>query len=71
MSLWLFLFPIFLFATQLDENFLDGLKKLEQRYRKYVELRGEHVEYIIFFQSRSCCFLYKAEDLSARPCISI
>jgi hypothetical protein len=30
-SLWLFLFPIFLFAAQPKEFFLDGLKKLEQR----------------------------------------
>jgi hypothetical protein len=29
-SLWLFLFPIFLFAAQPKEFFLDGLKKLEQ-----------------------------------------
>jgi hypothetical protein len=30
-SLWLFLFPIFLFAAQPKEFFLDGLKKIEQR----------------------------------------
>jgi hypothetical protein len=29
-SLWLFLFPIFLSAAQPKEFFLDGLKKLEQ-----------------------------------------
>jgi hypothetical protein len=28
-SLWLFLFPVFLFAAQPKEFFLDGLKKLE------------------------------------------
>jgi hypothetical protein len=33
-------FPIFLFATQPKEFFLDGLKKLEQRSHKCVELRG-------------------------------
>jgi hypothetical protein len=38
-SLWLFLF-----AAQPKEFFLDGLKKLEQRSRKCVELRGEYVE---------------------------
>jgi hypothetical protein len=27
---WLFLFPVFLFAAQLKEFFLYGLKKLEQ-----------------------------------------
>jgi hypothetical protein len=43
-SLWLFLFPIFLFAPQPKEFFLDGLKKLEQRSHKCVELRGEYVE---------------------------
>jgi hypothetical protein len=38
-SLWLFLF-----AAQPNEFFLDGLKKLEQRSHKCVELRGEYVE---------------------------
>jgi hypothetical protein len=37
-------FPIFLFAAQPKEFFLDGLRKLEQRSHKYVELRGEYVE---------------------------
>jgi hypothetical protein len=64
-SLWLFLFPIFLFAAQPKEIFLDLLKKLEQRIHTFVELRGKYVEYIIFFQSRSSLFFYKAEDLSA------
>jgi hypothetical protein len=42
---WLFLFPIFLFQhNQKKEFFLDGLKKLEQRSHKWVELRGEYVE---------------------------
>jgi hypothetical protein len=39
-SLGLFLFPIFLFAAQPKEFVLDGLKKLEQRSHKCVELRG-------------------------------
>jgi hypothetical protein len=43
-SLWLFLFPIFLFGVQPKEFYLDGLKKLEQRSHKCVELRGEYVE---------------------------
>jgi hypothetical protein len=34
----------FLFAAQPKEFILDGLKKLEQRSHKYVELRGEYVE---------------------------
>jgi hypothetical protein len=38
-SLWLFLF-----AAQPKEFFLGGLKKLEQRNHKCVELRGEYVE---------------------------
>jgi hypothetical protein len=38
-SLWLFLF-----AAQQKEFFLDGLKKLEQRRHKCVELREEYVE---------------------------
>jgi hypothetical protein len=36
-------FPISLFAAQPKEFFLDGLKKLEQRSHKCVELRGEYV----------------------------
>jgi hypothetical protein len=36
--------PIFVFAAQQKEFFLDGLNKLEQRSHKCVELRGEHVE---------------------------
>jgi hypothetical protein len=43
-TLWLFLFPVFLFAAEPKEFFLDGLKKLEQRGHKCVELRGEYVE---------------------------
>jgi hypothetical protein len=37
-------FPIFIFVAKLKELFLDGLKKLEQRSHKCVELRGEYVE---------------------------
>jgi hypothetical protein len=43
-SLWPFLVPLFLFAAQPKEFFLDGLKKLEQGSHKCVELRGEYVE---------------------------
>jgi hypothetical protein len=50
-SLWLFLF-----APQTKEFFLDWLKKLEQRSHKCVELRGEYVEELQFFQSRSLLF---------------
>jgi hypothetical protein len=64
-SLWLLLFPIFLFAAQPKEFFLDGLKKLEQGSHKCVELRGEYVEKIDFFNPVAYCFLYKAKDLSA------
>jgi hypothetical protein len=39
-SLWLFLIPLFLFEAQPKKFFLDGLKKLEQRSHKCVELRG-------------------------------
>jgi hypothetical protein len=44
-------FPIFLFAAQPKEFFLDGLNKLEQRSHKCVELKGEYVN-TFFFQSR-------------------
>jgi hypothetical protein len=37
-------FWLFLFAAQPKEFFLDGLKKLEQRSHKCVELRGKYVE---------------------------
>jgi hypothetical protein len=43
-SLWLFVIPIFLFAAQPNEFFLDRLKKLEKRSHKCVEVRGEYVE---------------------------
>jgi hypothetical protein len=36
--------PIFPFAAQPKEFFFDGLKNLEQRSHKCVELRGEYVE---------------------------
>jgi hypothetical protein len=35
---------LFLFTAQTKEFFLDGLKRLEQRSHKCVELRGEYVE---------------------------
>jgi hypothetical protein len=54
-SLWLFPFPIFLFAAQPKEFFLDGLKKLEQRSHKCVELGGI-CRVNTFFQSRSLLF---------------
>jgi hypothetical protein len=37
-------FPIFLFAAQPKEFFLDGLKNLKQRSHKCVELREEYVQ---------------------------
>jgi hypothetical protein len=42
-SLWLFLFPVFLFAAQPKEFFLDVLKKLEQQSHKFVEIGREYV----------------------------
>jgi hypothetical protein len=62
-SLWSSLFPIFIFATPPKEFFLDGLKKLQERRHKCVELRGEYVN--TFFSPVPCCFLYKAKVLSA------
>jgi hypothetical protein len=49
-------FPILLFAAQQKEFFLDGLKKLEQRSHKCVELRGGGEYVNTFFQSRSLLF---------------
>jgi hypothetical protein len=50
-SLWLFLF-----VAQPKEFFLDGLKKLEQRSHKCVELRGGICRVNTFFQPRSSLF---------------
>jgi hypothetical protein len=55
------------FAAQPKEFFLDGLKKLEQRSHKCVELKGGCVEQIRFFNPVDFCFLYKAKDLSGPP----
>jgi hypothetical protein len=43
-SLWLFLFPVFILAAQQKEFFLDGVKKLKQQSHKYVELSGKYAE---------------------------
>jgi hypothetical protein len=40
-SLWLIQFHIFLFAAEPEEFFLEGLKKLEERSHKCVELGGD------------------------------
>jgi hypothetical protein len=50
------------------KKFLVGLKKLEQRSHKLVELREEYVEWIHFFNPVACCFLYKTKDLSVHQC---
>jgi hypothetical protein len=63
-SLWLFLFPIFPFAAQPKEFFLYGLKKLEKRSHKCVELRGEYLSKYIFSIPYLVVF-FKAKDLSA------
>jgi hypothetical protein len=53
-SLWLFSF-----AAQPKEFFLDGLKKLEQRSHKCVELRGGICKVNkFFFQSRSLLVIF-------------
>jgi hypothetical protein len=57
-------FPIFLFAAQRKEIFLDGLKKLEQRSHKRVwRSWGNMWSQYIFFNPVACCFLYKAKAL--------
>jgi hypothetical protein len=59
-------FPIFLFAAQPKEFFLYGLKKLEQRSHKCVELGGGICRVnTFFFNPVVYCFLYKAKELSA------
>jgi hypothetical protein len=49
-------FLIFLFTAQPKEFFLDGLKKLEQRSHKCVELRRGICRVNIFFQPLSLLF---------------
>jgi hypothetical protein len=66
-SLWLFLFLIFLLAAQPKQFFLDRLKKLEQRVISVWSSGGDISSKYIFFNPVACCFLYKAKDLSARP----
>jgi hypothetical protein len=46
-------FPIF---RTTNNFFLDGLKKLEQRSHKYVELSGEYVEEIYLFSPVALLF---------------
>jgi hypothetical protein len=58
-------FSIFLFAAQSKEFILDGLKKLEQQSHKCVALRREYVNTFVF-SSVTCCFIYKAKDLSGQ-----
>jgi hypothetical protein len=43
-SFWIFLVPVFLFAAQPKEFFLDGLKKLKQRSHKCEKLKREYEE---------------------------
>jgi hypothetical protein len=57
-------FPVFIFAAQTKEIFFNGLKNLEQRGHKCMELREIYVN-IFFFNPVACCFLYTAKDLSA------
>ena len=53
------------------DNFLNscvcGWQKLEQRAKKCIELRGEHVEQIPSLVIVACFFPGRAKDLSARP----
>jgi hypothetical protein len=61
-------FWLFLFAAQPKEFSLDGLKKLEQRSHKCVELKRGICRVNTFcFNPVACWFLYKAKDLSALP----
>ena len=45
--------------------FLSGLQKLEQRAKKCIELRVEHVEYIPSLVAVACFLPGRAKDLSA------
>jgi hypothetical protein len=67
MCLWLFLFPIFVFAVPSKEFFLDGLKKLEQRCHKCVCVcsSGGICRVNTFFNPVACCFIHKVKELSA------
>ena len=52
---------------QPSEFFLSGLQKLEQRAKKWIELRGEYVEYIQRLVAVACFLPGRAKDLSASP----
>jgi len=58
--------------TWLDGQFseffvLSGLQNLEQRTKKYIELRGEYVEYVPSLVTVACFLPGRAKDLSAHP----
>jgi hypothetical protein len=67
--------PIFLFAAQPKELYLDGLNRLEQRSHKCVELKGGIYRVNTFFQSRSLFFSLQSQRIisplrtSTHPCI--
>jgi hypothetical protein len=46
---------------------LSVLQKLEQRSKKYIELRGEYVEYSSSLVTAVCFLPGRAKDLSAPP----
>jgi len=57
--------------TRLDGQpsklFLSALQKLEQRAKKYIELRAEYVDYIPSLVAAACFLPGRAKDLSALP----
>jgi len=52
---------------QPSEFFLSGLQKLEQQAKKCIELRGEHVEWILSLFAVASFLPDRAWDLSAPP----
>jgi len=52
---------------QPSENFLSGLRKLEQWAKKCIVLRGEYVELILSMVTVTCFRPSRAKDLSAPP----
>jgi hypothetical protein len=71
-GLWRFLFPIFLFAAQQKEFFLDGLKSQNSEVVSVWSSGGicRVLVNTFFFNPVACCFLYKAKDLSP-PIVSV
>jgi hypothetical protein len=51
-------------------SYFSGLQKSQQRAKKFIELRGEYVEYIPSLVAVACFLPGRAKDLTAPPHIN-